>query len=155
MRDLNAMHRINDSGAPDEMLKGHAINTNLPNQGGPSLNLKRERELHKRAQQRWMRKLRRISTGSFNVGDPIRLQNICTKKWYIKGVVDNVRVLHEDAAKSYTVVTEDGRCYLRNGKFLRIRWSKIRFQGVQDCKKVDFSLVGSSKSSLLAAQCNW
>ena len=47
-----------------------------------------------------MRILGKISTDSFNVEDPVRLQNIHTKKWDIKGVVDDARTMHEDAAKS-------------------------------------------------------
>ena len=95
-----------------------------------------------------MRKLGRVSTDTFNVGDHVRLQNIRTKRWDIRGVVDDARTTHEDAAKSYTVVTEDGGCYLHNGKFLHIRRSKIRFEGLQVCKKVNFSLARSSKSCL-------
>ena len=99
--ELNAMNRADGSGSPLELLMGRTVNSGLPNNGGKSVNLVRDREMRRRAQERWRRKLGRVSKEEFMIGDLVSLHHIKSKKWNIKGMVDEIREVQEGEAKSY------------------------------------------------------
>ena len=84
-----------------------------------------------------MKKLGWVSKDSFAIGDPVRVQDMKTKHWIIRGIIDQERRAQEDLMISYTVKSEDRGMYLRNGKFLWKLRSKIRLGGG---KRVNFDL---------------
>ena len=67
--EINAMNRANGLGSPLELMMGRTVNSGLPNKGGKSLNLVREQEMRRQSQERWMRKLGRVSNEEFMMGD--------------------------------------------------------------------------------------
>ena len=83
--------------------------------------------MRRRAEKKWMKRLRRISRENFLIGDQVHLQNMKTMRWSLKGMVDDIMVVKEGGAKSYLVQTEEGKIFLRNGRYICIHWSKIQF----------------------------
>ena len=73
-----------------------------------------------------MRKLGWGSCTAYQVGDQVRVQNQHTGQWSIKGSVAEVVEHDGGESKTYVVSTEDGARYLRNGRFIKLRLSKLR-----------------------------
>ena len=85
-------------------------------------------ERRKSEQARWMKKLGRGSRScmAYKVGDQVRVQNQQTGQWSVKGTVSEVIEHNDGNSKTYQVSTEEGGTYLRNGRFIKLRLSKLK-----------------------------
>ena len=114
--------------------------------------LKKEKELRKRVHEHMMKKFVRVNKEEFIIGDLVRLQNIKSRKWTVKGNVEERREAKDGSTKSYLVRGEEGRTFLRNGRFIRVRRSRVKSKSGMGEKKVRFSLkLSLSQASQLAA----
>ena len=75
-----------------------------------------------------MKRMGRGSSTAFEVGDQVRVQNALTGRWLVKGTIGEVIDHDGGESKSYKVVTEEGSEYHRNGRFIKIRLSKLKAQ---------------------------
>ena len=64
----------------------------------------------------------------------VRMQNQHTGQWSVKGTVSDVIEHDSGNSKTYMVSTEEGGNYLRNGKLIKLRLSKLKSK-----KKVSFA----------------
>ena len=62
------------------------------------------------------------------MGDQVRVQNALTGRWSVKGTIGEVIEHDGGESKSYKVVSEEGAEYHRNGRFIKIRISKMKAQ---------------------------
>ena len=83
-----------------------------------------------------MRRLGRGTCAAYQVGDEVRVQHQATDQWSIKGSVSEVIDPDGGYSKTYVVATEDGASYLRNGRYVKLRISRLR----KAWKKVRFDL---------------
>ena len=95
----------------------------------------REMERRKAEQEKWMKKLGRGSCTAYQVGDQVCVQNQHTGQWSVKGTVSEVIEHDNGNSKTYMVSTEEGGNYLRNGRFIKLRLSKLKTR-----KRVSFAL---------------
>ena len=91
-------------------------------------------ERRKAEQEKWMKKLGRGSCTAFQVGDKVCVQNQHTGQRSIKGSVSEVVEHDGGTSKTYMVSTEDGVNYLRNGRYIKLRLSKLKSK-----KRVSFA----------------
>ena len=73
-----------------------------------------------------MKRLGRVSSTAYQVGDKVRVQNPLTGQWSVKGSIGEVIEQDGRDSKTYKVLSEDGAEYLRNGHFIKLRISKIK-----------------------------
>ena len=73
-----------------------------------------------------MKRLGRGSSTAYQVGDKVRVQNTLTGQWSVKGSIGEVIEHDGGDSKTYKVLSEDGAEYLRNGRFIKLRISKIK-----------------------------
>ena len=125
MFDLNSMSRSDKSGSPLDLFLGRSVNTMLPNAGNKVVNMRREVEKRKEQQGRWMRRLGRVSRTDFKVGDKVRVQDVRSGEWGLKGEVAEV-ISHDGGSLTYRIEGEEGGSYLRNGRFVKLRLSKAK-----------------------------
>ena len=63
---------------------------------------------------------------AYKKGDAVRVQDQQSGQWSVKGVVTEVIEHDDSSSKTYQVSTENGGVYLRNGRFIKLRISKIK-----------------------------
>ena len=126
MFGLNSMSRESGSGSPVDHFLGRNVKSLLPNAGNKMISLRREIEKRKQEQSRWMKRLGRGSCIAYNKGDQVRVQNQQTGQWSVKGTVTEVIEHDDSSSKTYQVSTEEGGTYLRNGRFIKLRLSKLK-----------------------------
>ena len=98
-----------------------------------------------------MKRLGRGGNDVYEVGDAVRVQDTHSGQWSLKGVVSEV-IHHDDSpSRMYQVTSEDGGTYLRNGRFVKLRISKVRRK-----KMVTFapSVVGGGVACLGLCDCD-
>ena len=128
MFNLNSMSRESGAGSPLDHFLGRSVRSLLPNSSLKVISFRKEIERRKLEQQRWMKRIGRGSSTAFQVGDKVRVQNALTGKWSVKGTIGEVIEHDGGESKSYKVVSEDGAEYHRNGRFIKIRISKLKAQ---------------------------
>ena len=107
MFELNAMSWADKSGAPIDLFLARSMNSFLPNAGNKVISIKKEVERRRCQQERWMKRLGRVSSTEFKPGDLVRLQNAKTGEWDVTGEVEQV-ISHDGGSKTYTVMGEQG-----------------------------------------------
>ena len=120
------MSRESGSGAPIDHFLGRNVKSFLPNAGNKVLSLRQEIEKRKQEQNRWMKRLGRGACVAYEKGDAVRVQDQKSGQWSVKGVVTEVFEHDDSSSKTYQVSTENGGVYLRNGRFIKLRISKIK-----------------------------
>ena len=128
MFSLNSMSRESAAGSPLDHFLGRSVKSQLPNSSLKVISFRKEIERRKLEQQKWMKRIGRGSSTAFQVGDQVRVQNALTGKWSVKGTIGEVIEHDGGESKSYKVVSEDGAEYHRNGRFIKIRISKLKAQ---------------------------
>ena len=120
------MGSLAGSGAPLDHFLGRNVKTLLPNAGNKVLSLRRELERRKQEQGCWMRRLGRGACVAYEKGDAVRVQDQQSGQWSVKGVVTDIFEHDDSSSKTYQVSTDTGGVYLRNGRFIKLRISKIK-----------------------------
>ena len=73
-----------------------------------------------------MKRLGRGSSEKFVVGHAVRLQDVRSGQWSLKGTLAEVVEHDGSPSKTYEIDGEDGGRYLRNGQFVKLWISKAR-----------------------------
>ena len=128
MFSLNAMSRESGAGSPLDHFLGRSVKSQLPNSSLKVISFRKEIERRKLEQEKWMKRIGRGSSTAYQVGDKVRVQNALTGKWSVKGTIGEVIEHDGGESKSYKVVSEEGAEYHRNGRFIKIRISKLKAQ---------------------------
>ena len=84
MFDLNSMSHADGSGAPVDLFLGRIVSTFLPNAGNKFISMRKEVEKRKSLQENWMKKLGRVSSSEFKIGDLVHVQDMKTGMWDFK-----------------------------------------------------------------------
>ena len=126
MLSLNAMSRESGVAAPLDHFLQRYVRSQLPNAANKMISFRREMEKRKAEQEKWITKLGWGSCTAYQVGDQVRVQNQHTGQWSIKGSVAEVVDHNGGDNKTYVVSTEDGASYLHNGRFIKLRLSKLK-----------------------------
>ena len=73
-----------------------------------------------------MKRIGRGSSTAYQVGDKVCVQNALTGQWSVKGTIGEVIERDGVESKTYKVVSEEGAEYHQNGRFIKIRISKLK-----------------------------
>ena len=93
----------------------------LPNSQNQFLKLaENEANRKKKALKTLGQKHRRYNRDQFSDGERVVIQDPITKRWKKEGVIQSSRPTHTgQGARSYEVLSDDGKTFLRNTRFLR------------------------------------
>ena len=73
-----------------------------------------------------MKRLGRGTAEAFEVGDAVRVQDTHSGQWSVKGVISEVIKHDSSSSKTYQVIADSGAMYLRNGRYIKLRLSKMK-----------------------------
>ena len=100
----------------------------LPNSQNQFLKIKESEENRKKKALKTLdQKHHRYNRDQFKDGERVTIQDPISKRWIKQGVIQSSRPTHTDqGARSYEVLSDDGKIYLRNSRFL----SKVPVPGI-------------------------
>ena len=107
------------TGSPNERFFGRSVRSRLPNSINPET---KSSELIERRIQKHDDRIKNKNTTNkilYEVGQRVRLQNISTRDWELKGTIDQIRIADDGRVVSYDVLTDKNYMTTRHRRYIR------------------------------------
>ena len=116
---INTTTSSEGTGSPAERFFGRSVRSRLPNSINPEI---KSSELIKRRILKHDARIKnknRTNKILYQVGQRVRLQNIATRDWDLKGTIDRVRTADDGRVLSYDVFTDRNHMTTRHRRYLK------------------------------------
>ena len=117
---LNKTERRGNLGAPMDLFLQRPSRSLLPNSQNQFLKIvENQANRKKKAMKTLDQKHRRYNRDQFSDGERVIIQDPISKRWTKEGIIQSSRPTHTgQGSRSYEVLSDDGKSYLRNTRFL-------------------------------------
>merc|ERR1712208_46394 len=107
------------TGSANDRFFGRSIRSRMPNSVNPEI--KSAELINIRVEKHDDRIKRKNKTNKilYEVGQRVRLQNVVTKDWSLKGTIDLLRTTDDGRVVSYEIITDKGHRTTRHRRYLR------------------------------------
>merc|ERR1712215_201306 len=107
------------TGSPADRFFGRSIRSKLPNSVDPGI--KSDKLIEKRIEKHDERITKKNKTNKilYEVGQRVRLQNVATKDWDLKGTVERLRYADDRRVVSYYIMTDTNNMTTRHRRYLK------------------------------------
>ena len=116
---INSTTSSEGTGSPAERFFGRSVRSRLPNSINPEI---KSSELIKRRIQKHDARIKNKNKTNkilYEVGQRVRLQNIATRDWDLKGTIDKLRIADDGRVLSYDVFTDKNHMTTRHRRYLK------------------------------------
>merc|ERR1712082_602755 len=116
---INDTSSSEGTGSPNERFFGRSIRSKLPNSINPEI--KSSELISRRIQKHDDRIKKKNKTNKilYEIGQWVRLQNVSTRDWELKGTIDQLETTDDGRVVSYDVLTDTGHMTTRHRRYLR------------------------------------
>merc|ERR1711867_203330 len=98
---------------------GRSVRSRLPNSFDPEV---RSNELIKKRITKydaWIKNKNKRNKIIYQIGQRVRLQNVSTRDWDLKGTIDKVRIADDRRVVSYDILTDKNHMTTRRRRYLK------------------------------------
>merc|ERR1712105_451576 len=116
---INTTSSSEGTGSPADRFFGRSIRSRLPNSVDPGI--KSDKLIEKRIEKHDERITKKNKKNKilYKVGQRVRLQNVATKDWDLKGTVERLRYADDGRVVSYYIMTDRNHLTTRHRRYLK------------------------------------
>ena len=117
---INTTTSSEGTGSPADRFFGRSVRSRLPNSVDPGINS--DKLIKKRIEKHDARITNKNKRNKiiYQVGQQVRLQNIATRDWDLKGTVERLRYADDGRVVSYYIMTDRKNLTTRHRRFLKL-----------------------------------
>ena len=117
--NINNHVQRGDAGSAAQRFFRRGVRTLLPNSIVREIDHRQLIKARHEKQTRIATEKGRSSKDSFKVGDKVVIQDHLTRRWTLKGEINDLRIADDGSTQSYEVRMNDGALFLRNKRFIK------------------------------------